>query len=175
MLIGLFGITGNPPHLGHLTAIDEAAKIVDEVWVSPVYQHPFGKQPLAYNIRVMMTQLLLENSNSNNVKLIEADKDYFLHFNKVPYSYDLLKWLSKQYPEHKFKLVIGEDNKKPEIWQKFYKYNEIDNEFGTCVLPDLGTHSTKIREALKNNIIIDNALPENITKYILTNNLYSEA
>ena len=44
--IALFGGSFDPPHLGHVFAAIHARVVglVDEVWILPVANHPYGKQ-----------------------------------------------------------------------------------------------------------------------------------
>ncbi len=142
--IGLFGVTGNPPQLGHLMVVNEALKSCDEVWVTPVYIHPFNKKPIAYEHRLNMLRLMF--SNLKNVKILEVDKAFYLKSNKTPYSYDLLKSIKEENIEISPFLVIGEDNYKPNVWQKFYLYDRIESEFGVIVVKDFGVHSTQVRQ-----------------------------
>lgn len=172
MNIGIFGITGNPPHLGHLKALQLASKELNEVWVSPVYNHAFGKKFLDYNIRRTMIQAMLVDFPLHNVFVHDLDKDYFEKYQDTVYSYKLLKFLQEQYPQHNFKLIIGEDNFKPEVWQKFYKHQEILNEFGVVVVKDQGSHSTDIRNMLQNNEDVVQLVSPSVLKIIQTNKLY---
>lgn len=175
MIIGIFGVTANPVHLGHHLAMKTAAEQLDEVWASPVYKHPFGKSFVDYELRKEMLELMLEEFPLNKVKVMELDKEYFELHNEMVYSYKLLTYLKSTYPEHDFKLVIGEDNYKPEVWQKFYKYEEIDKEFGVVVVPDKGVHSTQIREMLMQGKSVEHLIGKKVESLILKHKLYSEA
>lgn len=174
MNIGIFGITGNPPHLGHFKVLSKAAKQLDEVWVSPVFNHAFGKKFLDYNIRTEMISGMLHDLPVSNVYLKHLDKEYFDKFSATVYSYNLLSHLKSQYPEHNFKLIIGDDNFKPEVWNKFFKHQEILDEFGVVVIDDQGEHSTDIRNMLKNNQNIVKLVSPTVLKIIQEKNLYKE-
>lgn len=174
MQIGIFGVTANPVHLGHWEAIKSAASKVDEVWVSPVFSHPFGKKFINYPLRKEMLKLMLEEFPLENVKLVELDKEYSEKYNEMVYSYNLLTYLKEQYPQHNFKLIIGEDNYKPEVWHKFYHYEQIESEFGVVVVPDRGVHSTQIREMLNNDENVDTLVGKKVESLILQHKLYKE-
>lgn len=174
MEIGIFGITANPVHLGHWEALRAASEQVDQLWVSPVYTHPFGKKFVEYPYRKAMLDLTLKDCPLDKVKIKEFDKEYFEKFNETVYSYKLLTYLKNKYPEHNFKLVIGEDNYKPETWTRFYKYQEIEKEFGLVILPDKGAHSTQIRQLLQNDQNIDNLVSKSVKEFIYQHNLYKE-
>lgn len=175
MKIGLFGITANPPHLSHLEAIKKVLNDADEVWVTLVYNHAFGKSFIDYEKRLEMLKLLIEGENNSNIKIKELDKEYFLRFNETVYSYNLLNYIKEKYPTYDLKLVIGEDNYKPEVWNKFYKNKEIEKEFGLIVIEDKGYHSTDIRKLIKNNEDITKFVGKKVKEYIDLNNLYKES
>lgn len=175
MIIGIFGVTANPVHLGHYAAIKTAAEQLDEVWATPVYKHPFGKKFVDYELRKEMLELMLKEFPLQKVKVMELDREYFEVHEQMVYSYNLLSYLKSKYPEHDFKLVVGEDNYKPEVWQKFYKYAEIDKEFGVVVVPDKGFHSTQIRAMLNNGQSVEQLVGKKVEALILEHKLYSEA
>lgn len=174
MVIGFFGVTANPVHLGHREAVRSATEKVDEVWVSPVFQHPFGKKFIDYELRKEMLKLMFEEFPLDKVRLTEVEKEYFEQVGEMVYSYNVLSFLKGKYPEHDFKLVIGEDNYKPEVWNKFYKHEAIDNEFGVVVVPDRGVHSTQIREKLMNGERVESLVGKKVEKLIMKHKLYNE-
>jgi nicotinate-nucleotide adenylyltransferase len=172
MKIGIFGVTANPIHLGHWKAIQSSLKEADEVWVSPVFTHPFGKKFIDYDIRKLMIQEFFKEFPLKGVVLKELDKDYYQKFNDTVYSFNLLSFLKTKYPEHNFKLIIGEDNIKPEVWNKFYMHNEIINDFGVIIAKDDGCHSTQIREMLHNKKNVSALVGKNVQQIITDKNLY---
>lgn len=174
MKIGIFGITGNPPHMGHWKAVEIAANQLDEVWISPVYNHAFGKKFLEYDLRKEMLEAMLIDFPLVNVFIKDLDKDYFEKYQNTVYSYKLLCFLKELYPQHDFKLIVGEDNFQSATWEKFYKNKEIVDEFGVIVIPDLGVHSTDIRKMLQNQEDIVQLVSPNVLKIINKNNLYKE-
>lgn len=172
MNIGIFGVTANPPHLSHLSAIQQAAKKVDELWVTPVFNHAFSKKFIQYEHRLEMLKLLLKNEKTTAIKLKELDRDYYLKYDKIVYSYDLLVELKSLYPEHNFKLVIGADNYQPAIWHRFYQYEKLEKEFGLVIIEDKGYHSTQIRDGLKQGKDMSEFIGTHINEYIYHNHLY---
>ena len=167
--IGIFGITANPPHYGHMEVIEKAAKDLDEVWVSPVFVHPFGKKFIEYTHRVTMLEMLMSEFSAKNVFLKHLDKEFFAEKQEMVYSYLLLKYVQEKNPNYKFKLIVGEDNEK--IFEKFKFGKEIKEEFGLYVVVDKGFHSTDIRNAIKENKDITGT-SNNVIEYMKTNNLY---
>lgn len=167
--IGIFGVTANPPHYGHIDAIRKSAENLDEVWVSPVFVHPFGKKFISYEHRVKMLDMLLNDFQMQNVYLKHLDKEFFEEKNEMVYSYLLLKYLKEKNPDYNFKLIVGEDNEK--IFDKFKFGKEILSEFGLYVAQDKGFHSTEIRNNIKNKTPITGT-SEEVIEYIKLHNLY---
>ena len=172
MKIGIFGITGNPPHMGHLNALEMASKQLDLVWVTPVYNHAFGKKFLDYDIRKEMINAMLADYPIENVEVKDLDKLYFDTYKETVYSYKLLCFLQDMYPQHEFKLIVGEDNFKTEVWEKFYKHQQILDDFGVVVIKDMGSHSTDIRNMLQNNEDVVELVSKSVLKIIQNNKLY---
>lgn len=172
MNIGIFGITGNPPHMSHWRALKLASAQVDQVWVSPVYNHAFGKKFLDYDIRKKMIEAMLLEHPIENVFVKDLDKDYFDKYKNTVYSYQLLSFLKELYPQHNFKLIVGEDNFQPKIWNKFYKHQEILDEFGVIVIHEQGFHSTEIRNKLQNKEDVVKLLSQSVLKIIQEHKLY---
>ena len=172
MNIGLFGITANPVHLGHLNAANYASELLDEIWISPVYKHPFGKEFIAYEHRKKMLSIMFKKYGNKNIVLKELDKDFYLEHNEMIYSYLLLNDVSKKNPGNNFKLIIGEDNYKPEVWSKF-KYNQdIERDYGVVCVPDKGSHSSEIRPMILNGDSIEHLVSKEVEDYIKENKLY---
>lgn len=172
MNIGIFGITGNPPHLSHWNACNIAVEYFDEVWLSPVYTHPFGKKFLPYDIRRKMILAMFKDFPIKNLKVMDFDKEYFEKHQETVYSYKLLCFLKEKYPENNFKLIIGEDNFKEETWVKFYKSKEIVDQFGVFIVKEQGFHSTEIRKMLQNNEDVVELVSSKVLQIIKKNNLY---
>lgn len=169
--VGIFGLTANPVHVGHRKVVLEALNSLDEVWVTLVFNHPWGKKPVEYFHRLKMCEIMFEDLP--NVKIMELDREYYEETNKIPYSYNILTMARDKYNIDPV-LLIGQDNFKEEVWKKFYKNQEIEKEFGVFVAKDSGVHSTDIRKLVKNKQweIISPHVGEKVLKYIQENNLY---
>lgn len=187
-LVGIFGITANPPHMGHIQAIMDALEQCDEVWVSPVFAHAFGKNFIDYDSRLMMLEMIFKEMIpslfNKRVFIKQLDREIYELIQKTPiYSYDVLAFASKMNTNINFKLVIGEDNYKKEIWTKFYKNKEIENEFGVIICKEKKVvHSTQIRNVLKeiknikqkeeNKYYLEKYLGKNLSKYVFENGFH---
>ncbi len=152
--IAVFGSAFNPPHRGHMDVIDQLKHKFDKVLLIPSAAHAFGKTPLPIETRTEMLSLILADYFPNDpkveVSLVEFDILKESSEDKPVYSYDLLQKLNQQNPAE-YHLIIGPDNAAPEIWCKFYKHKEIEEEFTvTTVEERRKIRSTEIRELLTN-------------------------
>ena len=132
MRIGLFGGSFNPIHKGHVAlgrAMLEKAGL-DEVWymVSPENPLKYGNTDLApEQVRLRMVEAALKNE-----RRLRAS-DYEFHLPKPSYTWNTLRHLRTDYPEHTFVLIIGGDN-----WVHFHRwahYVEILRDYEVAVYP----------------------------------------
>jgi nicotinate-nucleotide adenylyltransferase len=103
--VALFGGSFDPPHVGHLLAAAYvlATEPVDELWLVPVLQHPFGKQFAApYEHRVELCSRLAQQLPRTQVSRAEQESGH-------PRTVDLLEWLKTKHPTLTFALVLGTD------------------------------------------------------------------
>lgn len=173
MKIGIFGITANPPHRGHAEAIRKAAVEVDEIWITPVFVHPFGKKTEEYGHRLEMLRLMAKEFSLERAYVKELDRQLAekTGTEKI-YSYDLLVELKKSNPLDDFKLVIGADNATHEIWSKFKNRDKIEDEFGLIVSEDVGKHSSDIRGIISSGGDPSELVGTAVAEYIEKNALY---
>ena len=132
MRIGLFGGSFNPIRKGHVAlgrAMLEKAGL-DEVWymVSPENPLKHGNTDLApEQMRLRMVEAALKNE-----RRLRAS-DYEFRLPKPSYTWNTLKHLRMDYPEHTFVLIIGGDN-----WVHFHRwahYVEILRDYEVAVYP----------------------------------------
>jgi nicotinate-nucleotide adenylyltransferase len=108
MQIGLFFGSFNPIHVGHLILGNAMSEYggVNQVWFVVSPHNPLKKR----------TTLLHEFDRMDMVRLAIADHPKFIasdiefHLPKPSYTIDTLTYLQAKYPQHQFKLIIGEDN-----------------------------------------------------------------
>ncbi|MFN8296061.1 MAG: nicotinate (nicotinamide) nucleotide adenylyltransferase [Chitinophagales bacterium] len=186
--IGLYFGSFNPIHIGHLlvaTHMREAAQL-NEIWFIVSPQNPFK----------LNTEMAPENHRLEMVKLAVKNTDYFkvsdieFSLEKPSYTHLTLKALSKQFPEHQFHLIIGEDNvPKLHEWKeadwilnnyKVLVYNRNTNSrikpndyrLLTIDLPMFDISATEIRQRIKNQQSVQYFVPENVEQYIRFHKLY---
>ena len=180
-LIGLFGGSFNPIHVGHVAlakAILEQCGM-DEVWLMVSPQNPLKLQTdlLDDHLRFEMAQLALEG-----VAGVKAS-DYEFHLPKPSYTWNTLQHLRQDYPETIFTLIIGGDN-----WARFerwYHWKDILRNHhvvvyprapyaGTIELPLIDVSSTDIRHRIRTGQSIDGLVPDQVAAYIKEHQLYAE-
>lgn len=113
--VGLFGGSFNPIHKGHVALARQLLRKarLDEVWFLVSPQNPLKPQSslLDDNLRLEMARLALEDEP----RLVASDYEFQLP--RPSYTWNTLQHLSKDYPQHRFTLIIGADN-----WQLFSRW-----------------------------------------------------
>lgn len=131
MEIGLFFGSFNPIHTGHMIIANlvKETTSVDEVWFIVSPQNPFkkNKRLLHEFDRLDMVRAAIGDDYSFKVSDIEFNMP------KPSYTIDTLTLLSEKYPEHHFRLIIGEDNLASFV--KWKNYKMILKYFGLIVYP----------------------------------------
>ena len=131
MEIGIFGGSFNPVHCGHIALARQllAAVGLDEVWfmVSPQnpLKAPAGLLPDGVRFRLVRQAL------AGEPRLVASDYEFGLP--RPSYTWTTLCSLSRDYPAHRFSLVIGGDN-----WQLFprwYRAADILRHYRVVVYP----------------------------------------
>lgn len=189
--VGLFFGSFNPIHVGHLiianTILEEG--IIDEVWFVVSPQNPFKKQnSLAHEFDRFD---LVEAAIADHYQMKATNIEFQMP--KPSYTSDTLAYLTDKYPDHKFKLIIGQDNLKS--FPKWKNYEVILSQYGLLVYPrpnskpsDLENHpnvkfveapqldisATFIRKAIKNNSSVKYLVPEVVLERIKSKKLYED-
>lgn len=106
--IGLFFGTFNPIHVGHLIIANYMADLpeLEEVWlvVTPKNPHKQKDSLLKDHHRLQLARIATEDNDRLDVSRIEFDLP------KPSYTIHTLKHLEEKHPEHRFVLIVGEDN-----------------------------------------------------------------
>jgi len=190
MHIALFGASFDPPHAAHKKIVEQLLEqhLVDQVWLVPVKDHPFGKTLSDEKHRLAMVKLLEEAIDKPTKTRIE---EYELHQDLPSYSFQTLTVLSAKYPEDTFSWVIGTDNlahfhewhEAQKLLEKFtvYVYPREGSDHESLLpgmklimnVPEVTVSSTDIRKKVLDGNSIAGLVEPSIAKYIKENGLYA--
>lgn len=198
MKIAILGGAFDPPHTGHLIVAEQIREYLnlDEVWLMPVYSHPFSKALSPAPQRLAMTKLV-------ESEFIKAS-DFEINRNEISYTINTLNVLKKERSSDTFYWCIGSDMLKD--FQKWKEWETLVQDHNIIVYPrgtgvlDLEKHvgetfemnplpknitvisrqdvvisnisSTLVRNRIKDQKSIKYIVPDNIIKYITKNKLY---
>lgn len=169
--IALFGGSFDPPHVGHLLAAAYvlATEPIDELWLVPVFAHPFAK-PLvgSYEHRVLLCEKLAQELPRTRVSRAEEQSG-------ETRTVDLLEWLHRSFPQHRWSLVLGTDlNAETAQWKRFDRIQELARIItvqraghtagGGVVIPEVS--STEVRTRLKQNADVSRLVPRAVLQAI---------
>ena len=173
MEIGIFGGSFNPIHSGHLAIARAALEQcrLDEVWLMVSPQNPLKQQSelLDDSLRFEMAQKALEGVDG------VMACDYEFHLPKPSYTWNTLQNLSKDYPDHRFSLLIGGDNwahfERWRHWKDILRNYDVvvyprDNYNGTIDVPLLPVSSTEIRQKVGAGESIKGLVPDSIISLV---------
>lgn len=173
MRIAVYGGSFNPPHVGHgmVAAWLKWTDLVDEVWLIPTYDHPFGKALCPFELRVSWCEALAGAVGPwVVVDRIESE------LTGASYTIDTLDLLTARHPEHVFRLVTGADVL-PTV-SKWKAWDRIRAEFQPIVVGRMGhgsgevdvafpeVSSTAIREGLRAGTDVSALLPAAVAALI---------
>lgn len=187
--IGVFGASFNPPTRGHEDVINQALSHFDEILLVPSIAHPFEKKSISLADRLVMLELFIapwEKKKPGVVKILNIEpmiQAKQLHKDKVGrvYTFDVLSEIQLQRKKAKLSFILGPDNANPEIWKKFYRYQDIEKQWGVWVAKEnLPIHSTVVRNVVAVSTADKNKLEasliqwvsEPIAHYIIQHHLY---
>ena len=113
---------------------------LERVWFVVSPRNPFkSSNSLLHEFdRLDMVQMAVED----NFNMEATDVEF--HMPRPSYTVDTLAWLSDKYPQHSFKLIIGEDNLKH--FHKWKNHQVILEGYGLYVYPRPGAEPTALLE-----------------------------
>ena len=189
MEVGLFFGSFNPVHIGHLIIANAMAEYaeLDQLWFVVSPQNPFKKKK---NLLHEFDRLyMVRQAIADNPKFNATDIEFKMP--KPSYTIDTLTYLSEKYPQHRFKVVVGEDNLYN--FHKWKNHQVILEQYGLLVYPrpnaqasDLTSHknvklveapqvevsATFIRKAIQLGKSIKYLVPEEVEAYIKLKGFY---
>ncbi len=198
--IAIYGGTFNPPHKAHLKIAKQviSANLADIIIFLPAANppHKLNDTILAFQHRTEMLKLMVADFAKFIISNIENQRK-----NLPSYTYVTMNELSKQYPNDKLMLLIGEDslkdlhlwmnaNKLVEKWD-FIIYPRKESKLSEKILiniwgkdntnkllksltsfPEHNMSSTFIRKQVQNQDNLKEFLDTQVINYIKTHNLY---
>ena len=178
-MIGIFGGSFDPIHVGHLRATIEIKERYDlkSVYFVPCHHHAFGKKFVASDKdRVAMLKLAI----ANEPDFIVDERE--LNSNKPSYMIDTLLSFKQELPDEALLLIIGSDNatdfskwhRAEEIASiaKIVTVNRAEARSAKADIPILDISSTYIRAQIKAKKDIRYLVPDSVFHYIHEHALY---
>ena len=136
MKIGIYGGSFNPIHFGHVGLARWVVEHtdLDELWLMVSPNNPLkDKNTLAdEQVRLEQARLAIANCPLSVAKRIRVS-DFEFALPRPTYTANTLRELQKQYPEHDFTLIMGEDNL--QIIEKWREYQYILDNYRIFVYP----------------------------------------
>ena len=128
MEIALFGGSFDPPHVGHLLAAAYvlATEPVDELWMVPVFEHPFGKRFRGpYEHRVQLCEAAVATLGLARAKVSRLEAELAARGGEGR-TFELLEHLQEARPQDRFSLVLGSDLlAETAQWKRFDRVREL--------------------------------------------------
>jgi nicotinate-nucleotide adenylyltransferase len=181
MRVAIFGGSFNPPHLAHqmaaLYVLETAA--IDELWIVPAFQHPFGKTLAPFAHRLEMCELAAA-ALGPRVKVSAVERDLGVESRTLR----TVRRLQQDFPGHAFSLVIGADLlAELPAWQESAELQRsvpllvvgragFEKGEGRLALPRVS--STEVRAAVAAGQPVDGLVPRAVLDYIRAHDLYRE-
>ena len=120
-LVGIFGGSFNPIHVGHIALARQLRQLahLDEVWLMVSPQNPLKQGStdlLDDQLRYQLTRLALHGEEG----IVACD--YELHLPKPSFTWNTMQHLKADYPHFTFVLLVGGDN-----WANFHRWYRADD------------------------------------------------
>jgi nicotinate-nucleotide adenylyltransferase len=191
MKIGLYFGSFNPIHIGHLVIANHLAEYsdLDQVWFVVTPHNPFKKKSSLLDNYQRLE--MVYRATKDYTKLKPSDIEFNLP--QPNYTINTLAHLEEKYPDHKFALIMGEDNLKSfHKWKNYdvilenhhiYVYprisdNKVETQFDghkkihVVDAPIMELSSTFIRKSIKSGKNVKPMLPEFVWEYLDEMNFY---
>ena len=140
MKIGIYGGSFNPIHFGHtglaLWVVENTD--LDEVWLMVSPNNPLKDASILADEQKRLAaakETIGDGRLASGKRIIVSDFEFTLP--RPNYTANTLRDLQKQYPQHEFTLIIGEDNL--EIFPKWREYTYLLENFRILVYPRKGS------------------------------------
>ena len=136
MKIGIYGGSFNPIHFGHTGLAQWVVNNtdLDEVWLMVSPNNPLKDASILVDEQKRLAaakEVIGDGRLASGKKIIVSDFEFTLP--RPNYTANTLRELQKQYPQHEFTLIIGEDNLN--IFNKWREYQYILDTYRIFVYP----------------------------------------
>lgn len=140
MKIGIYGGSFNPIHFGHTGLAQWVVNNtdLDEVWLMVSPNNPLKDASILADEQKRLAaakEAIGDGRLASGKRIIVSDFEFTLP--RPNYTANTLRELQKQYPQHEFTLIIGEDNL--EIFPKWREYTYLLENFRILVYPRKGS------------------------------------
>jgi len=139
MKIGIYGGSFNPIHFGHIGLAKWVIENtdLDEVWLMVSPNNPLKDKSILADEQERLAaakQAIGDGLLAIGKRIIVSDFEF--HLPRPTYTANTLRALAKEYPEHEFTLIIGEDNL--QIFNKWRESEYILQNYRIFVYPRKG-------------------------------------
>ena len=136
MKIGIYGGSFNPIHFGHTGLAQWVVNNtdLDEVWLMVSPNNPLKDASILVDEQKRLAaakEAIGDGRLASGKRIIVSDFEFTLP--RPNYTANTLRELQKQYPQHEFTLIIGEDNLN--IFNKWREYQYILDNYRMFVYP----------------------------------------
>lgn len=143
MKIGIYGGSFNPIHFGHTGLAQWVVENtdLDEVWLMVSPNNPLKDASILVDEQKRLAaakEAIGDGRLASGKRIIVSDFEFTLP--RPNYTANTLRELQKQYPQHEFTLIIGEDNL--EIFPKWREYTYLLENFRILVYPRKGSEKS---------------------------------
>ena len=143
MKIGIYGGSFNPIHFGHTGLAQWVVNNtdLDEVWLMVSPNNPLKDASILADEQKRLAaakEAIGDGRLVSGKRIIVSDFEFTLP--RPNYTANTLRELQKQYPQHEFTLIIGEDNL--EIFPKWREYTYLLENFRILVYPRKGSEKS---------------------------------
>ena len=140
MKIGIYGGSFNPIHFGHTGLAQWVVNNtdLDEVWLMVSPNNPLKDASILVDEQKRLAaakEVIGDGRLASGKRIIVSDFEFTLP--RPNYTTNTLREHQKQYPQHEFTLIIGEDNL--EIFPKWREYTYLLENFRILVYPRKGS------------------------------------
>ena len=140
MKIGIYGGSFNPIHFGHTGLAQWVVENtdLDEVWLMVSPNNPLKDASILADEQKRLAaakEAISDGRLASGKRIIVSNFEFTLP--RPNYTANTLRELQKQYPQHEFTLIIGEDNL--EIFPKWREYTYLLENFRILVYPRKGS------------------------------------